>query len=192
MKDWNFGDYLLLILGILILIYIFSPEARKFVCNSSNNIKSKGSKCSNCDTSVEGIIVEGGDCVPIDEAKYDKCVELNRSLKDGDDCVGCGSNPINTSESSYSGKGISVNGQCMPVPDAFAGKLCVPANASVQPSALSYKRILISGEEYKYYKNEGNIINQQATRRDIEINKDEYIQAYVQTIKECPRGQIKV
>lgn len=193
MKNWSVWHYLSLVIIILILIYIISPSVRKWVCGLGNKFKAKGDKCSNCDTSVSGVIVDSGECVPEVQVIYDKCIQDNISLKDGADCIGCGGNPDNPSTEDFSGNGVVVGGKCGAFPDAFAGKICVPASATVRPSALSYKRILISGQDYKYYKNDGNTITQGGSSPlDMEITKEDYTQAYIQTIKPCPNSQVKV
>lgn len=193
MKDWNFGHYLLLVVGILILIYIISPSARKWTCGAISKFKKEGDKCSNCDTKVSGVITSDGQCVPEVQVTYDNCIQNNTSAKDGSDCVGCGSNPNGSSKEDFSGKGVIVSGQCTALPDAFAGKICVPASATVTPTAISYKRILISGTDYTYYKNDGNVISQaQSTPLDTQITKDDYIHAFVQIMKPCPPSQVKV
>ena len=193
MKDWNFGHWLMLIIGILILTYILSPAARKFVCNSINKFKGEGAKCSDCDTKIAGIITAGGQCVPAVQVSYDSCIQNNSSLTDGADCTGCGSNPDDSQRGGYSGKGVIVGGTCRALPDAFAGKMCVPENAKVNALPISYKRILIQGLEYKYYKNDGSVVSQsQMMPLDTEIDKAEYVQAFVQTTATCPTGQVKV
>lgn len=193
MKNWSFGHYLLVVIGILILIYILSPSARKWTCNTINKFRKQDDKCSNCDTKASGIIVGNGQCIPADQVAYDKCIQDNASAKDGVDCIGCGSNPNAPSKDDFSGKGVIVSGKCTALPDAFAGKICVPESAAVKPTAISYKRILISGTDYTYYKNDGNVISQaQSTPLDTQITKDDYIQAFVQTMKPCPTGQVKV
>lgn len=193
MKNWNFGHYILIIIGILILIYILSPSARKWTCQAINKFKKEGNKCSNCDTKTSGVITSDGKCIPQDQVTYNKCIQDNGSSKDGMDCNGCGANPNSPSAEDFSGKGVIVSGQCTALPDAFAGKICVPASAKVKPTEISYKRILISGTDYTYYKNDGNVISQaQSTPLDTQITKEDYIQAFVQTIKACPTGQVKV
>lgn len=183
----------MLIIGILILIYILSPSARRLVCNSINNFKGEGSKCSNCDTKVAGIITTGGQCIPAVQVSYDACVQNNSSLEDGADCIGCGNNPDGESRDGYSAKGVVVSGECRALPDAFAGKICVPESARVNALPISYKRILIQGSEYKYYKNDGSVVSQsQMMPLDTEIAKSEYVQAFVQTITPCPDRQVKV
>lgn len=192
MKNFNFGHYLLLVIGILILIYVFSPSVRLWFCNLKNRFKTKGDKCSNCTTSVSGIITNSGECLPQAQVDYDKCVQDNSTLKDGSDCTGCGSNPNGSASESFSDKGVIVNGKCTALPDAFAGKICVPESAPVNASPLSYKRELISGNAYKYFKTPSNRVSQTQSASDTEILKEDYVQAFIQTITTCPAGQVKV
>lgn len=192
MKNWNWFNYLLLIIGILILTYILSPSARKWVCNVGNRFKKTGGKCSNCDTKAAGMITGSGQCTPLDQVAYNKCVQDNTSLKDGADCVGCGGNPDGSSTESFSGKGVAVGGKCTALPDAFAGKICVPESAPVNASPLSYKRESIGGDAYKYFRTPSNKVSQTESLTDTEISKDDYVQAYIQTITPCPVGQVKV
>lgn len=192
MKNWNFWNYFLLVIFVLAIVYILSPSARFWVCNTWNKIKSPGDKCSNCNTYISGVISDSGECVPQEIVNYENCVKGNMALNDGMDCVGCGSDPKTQSPESFSGKGVIVDGKCMPLPDAFAGKICVPASATVRPSPLSYKRILVNTNDYTYFKNTGNVVSQQEGPLDEQISKDEYVRAYVQTIKSCPVGQVKV
>lgn len=193
MKNWNFFNWLLLIIVIFILIYFLSPSVRQWICALSHKLKKKGSKCVNCNTNISGVIVASGECIPEDQVIYDTCIETNATMKDGSDCVGCGQNPGGRTADALSGSGVIVDGKCMALPDAFAGKICVPEGAPVNPSALSYKRILVSGIEYKYYKNNGNTVSQGGSSlADTEITRADYVAAFVQTIKACPTGQIKV
>lgn len=199
MKNWNWFHWTLVIIGLLILIYIFNPSVRQWICRMRNKFKKQGDKCSNCETSDSGVIVESGECVPEAQVTYDTCVKTNAALKDGADCTGCGSSPAGATPEDFSGKGVIISGKCNALPDAFAGKLCVPSSATVTPSALSYKRILMPGQvssedpSYQFFKNNGNTVSQNgSTLSDTEITKDDYVQAYVQTIKPCPSGQIKV
>lgn len=189
----NFLSWAFTIIAIIALIFILSPSARKWWCGFMNKrFKGEGDNCTNCDTGIEGVTTESGECLPRDVVNYAMCVTQNAGLGDGQECVGCGSDPkVQTSEG-FSGKGVIVEGKCTPIPDAFAGKICVPASATVKPAPLSYKRILINGGEYTYYKNNGNVVSQREGSLDEQITRDEYIQAYVQTIKECPVGQVKL
>lgn len=192
MKDWNWFNYLLLIIGILIIIYIISPSARKWTCSTLNKLKKDGSKCSNCKTKANGIITGSGQCTPLDQVSYDKCVQGNASMKDGSDCNGCGSNPSNSSVQGLSGKGVIVSGKCSALPDAFSGRICVPENAPVNVRPLSYKKESVGSDAFKYFKTPSNRISQTESISDTEITKDEYVQAYIQTITTCPVGQVKV
>lgn len=189
----NFFTWVFVIIIIIALIFTLSPSARKWWCGIMNKkFKGVGDSCSNCDTGISGIITESGECIPQEIVTYEACVNQNSQLRDGQECVGCGSDPkVQTSES-FSGKGVIVGGKCMPIPDAFAGQICVPASAVVRPSALSYKRILSGENTYRYFKNNGSIVSQREGSLDEEISRDEYIQAYVQAIKPCPVGQVKV
>lgn len=188
----NFFTWVFIIIAMVAVVFISSPSVRKWWCGIMNKrFKSEGDNCSNCETGIEGVITKSGECIPRDIVNYEACTDQNSQLRDGQECVGCGSDPnIQTSEG-FSGKGVIVSGACMPVPDAFAGKICVPSNAAVRPSALSYKRIL-SGETYRYFKNNGSVVSQREGSLDEEITMDEYIHAYVQAVKPCPAGQIKV
>lgn len=193
MKNLNLLNWLLLIIVIFILTYILSPSVRQWICGISHKLKKKGSKCVNCETNVAGVITDSGECIPEAQVIYDTCIQLNSAMKDGDDCVGCGQNIGGKTSDAFSGNGVIVDGKCMALPDAFAGKICVPSSATVNPSALSYKRILVSGTDYKYYKNDGNTVTQGGSSfADTEISKADYVAAFVQTIKACPTGQIKV
>lgn len=189
----NFLAWAFFVIGIIFLVFSFSPSAKKWRCNFINNrFKGVGDDCSNCETGVDGVKTESGECLPRDVVNYATCVTQNAALNDGAECVGCGSDPKVQSGESFSGKGVTVEGKCMSLPDAFAGRICVPASASVKASPLSYKRVLLNGGEYAYYKNNGNVVSQREGALDEQITKDEYVQAYVQTIKSCPVGQVKV
>lgn len=192
MKNWGFWNYFLLVIVLILLAYVLSPNVRAWFCNTISKWKKSGSACVDCSTGISGIITSNGKCVPRDVVDYEACIGKNSSAPEGSDCDGCGPNPSDESSDKFSGKGIIVGGICTPLPDAFASKICVPASATVTPSALSYKRILVSDGQYQYFKNLGNKISQQVSLMDTEISRDEYVQAYIQTIKPCPNGQIKV
>lgn len=189
----NFLTWAFLTILIVFLIFTLSPSARKWWCGFMNkNFKDVGDQCSNCDTGIKGIITESGDCIPQEVISYEMCVSQNSELKDGQECSGCGADPKIKTAQGFSGKGVIVDGKCVAIPDAFAGKICVPASAPVNPAALSYKRILSGENTYRYFKNNGSVVSQREGTLDEEITRDEYIQAYVQTIKTCPQGQVKV
>lgn len=192
MKNWNFWNYLFLVIGILILVYILSPSARKWFCNVGNKFKKSRAKCYNCDTKKAGIITASGQCTPLDQVAYDKCIGDNAAMKDGADCNGCGTNPSDPMVQGLSGKGVIVSGKCAALPDAFAGKICVPESAPVNAKPLSYKRESIGADSYKYFKTPSNKVSQTESLMDTEISKDDYVQAYLQTITPCPTGQVKV
>lgn len=174
------------------MIFILSPSARKWLCRQRNKLKKQGDKCSNCETKVSGLITESGDCVPEPQIIYDQCIQNNSELKDGSDCIGCGINSSGALVDDFSGNGIIISGKCTALPDAFAGKICVPESAPVNPSPMSYKRELISGSAYKYFRTPSKTVKQSQSITDIEISREDYIQAFIQTVKPCPTGQIKV
>lgn len=215
MKDLKWYHWIIVAAAVFILILIFNEKARanfnNWLCNVKNKGKVKGDSCTNCVPpgskipNFAGIIDGNGNCVQDPIKLYQACLSDNASKPDGTECSNCvaPAGVQDTSKSTIDGyvsqyKGVIVEGKCMPLPDAFSGKICVPNTASVTTSALSYKRVLQTGAEtdtisYKYFKTPSNTVRQSSqTLLDTEITKDDYIQAYVQTIRTCPEGQVKV
>lgn len=220
MKNMKWYNWILLVIVIFILVLVFNEKARAnffyWWCNAKNKRhKIPNSPCTSCvppgsqTLSYKGIITASGDCIQDPAQIYGNCLANNASKSDGTECDNCvppaGLTASESNSTVLDGyvnqyKGVVVDGKCMPLPDAFAGKICTPNSASVTASELSYKRVLQTGTElegqnpiYKYYSSNTTTVNPaQASMLDTEITKEDYIQAYVQTIKLCPKGQVKV